>query len=135
MPADWNPEDDVVNDLIDRLPPEILETFTPDQRAALWSAAKPSTWHSHPVDIRFTLPLVGLKVFLTVVSGAERRGRSRRFRDAWLHPVFTPVNTLFLIVLIALSVALGTVLNDVLAWLATQIHMIAPSAGGLVAPK
>jgi hypothetical protein len=135
MPADWNPEDDVVNDLIDRLPPEILETFTPDQRAALWSAAKPSTWHSHPVDIRFTLPLVGLKVFLTVVSGAERRGRSRRVRDAWLHPVFTPVNTLFLIVLIALSVALGTVLNDVLAWLATQIHMIAPSAGGLVAPK
>ena len=29
--------------LLDRIPPEVAETFTPAQRAALWSAVKPTS--------------------------------------------------------------------------------------------
>jgi len=135
MADDWNPEQDVVNELLDRLPPEVLETFTPDQRAALWGAAKPSTWRRHPVDIRISIPLVGTNLFFAVLSGIERRGRTRRVRDSRSHPFFTTANVIFLVILFAISVGLGAALTDILDWVSAQITFLAPSAGGVVEPK
>jgi hypothetical protein len=135
MAEDWNPEQDVTNDLLDRLPPEVLDTFTPEQRAALWGAAKPSTWKAHPIDIRLSLPLGFGNLFFAVVSGLERRSRGRVKRDARSHPFLTPANLIFLVVLFAIAVALGSVLTDVLDWFSAQIAHLTPSAGGVVAPK
>jgi len=135
MAEDWNPEHDVSNELLDRLPPEVLETFTPDQRAALWGAAKQSSWRAHPIDIRISLPLGFGNLFFAVVSGLERRTRGRVKRDARAHPFLTPANIFFLIALFAIAVGLGTVLTDLLDWVSDQLHAIAPSAGGTVAPK
>jgi hypothetical protein len=132
---EWNPEPDVSNELLDRLPPEILETFTPDQRAALWGAARPSTWRAHPVDIRLSIPLGIGNLFFAVVSGVERRTRGRVKRDTRTHPFLTPANLIFLVVLFAIAVGLGSVLTEALDWITAQIDALTPSAKGIVAPK
>ena len=135
MAEEWNPEQNLSNELLDRLPPEVLETFTPDQRAALWSAARPSTWRSHPVNIRLSIPLGIGNLFLALVSGAERRSPNRLRRDARSHPFWTPANAIFLILVFFVGIGLGAVLNDVLDWLTVQINALVPSASGIVAPK
>ena len=135
MAEDWNPEQDVRNDLLDRLSPELLETFTPEQRAALWGAAKPSTWRSHPIDIRISLPLGFGHLFFAVVSGIERRSRSRVKRDSRSHPLMTMPNFIFLAALFIVAVGLGSVLTEVLDWVSSQIGGLTPMASGVVAPK
>ena len=135
MAGDWDPETDVSNEFLERLPPEILETFTPEQRAALWGAAKPSSWRYHPIDIRLSLPLLRARLFLAVVSGIERRSSSRRRRDIQVRPLFTAANIIFLVAMFVVAVALGSVLTDVINWLADRFSMIAPAAKGVVVPK
>jgi hypothetical protein len=135
MADEWNPETSVSNDLLDRLPPEVLETFTPEQRAALWGAARPSTWRYHPIDIRISLPFLGMRWFLTVVSGVERRSPNRRRRDSRTHPFLTISNIIFLAVMFFAAVALGSVLTDLLHWLTEQFSLTVPSATGVVAPR
>lgn len=135
MAGDWNPETDTSNEFLERLPPEVLETFTPEQRAALWSAQKPSSWRYHPIDIRLSVPLPGARWFLTIVSGIERRGGSRRRRDARVRPFFTAGNVIFLVAMFVAAVALGSVLIDVLNWLNETFNQIAPSATGVLDSK
>lgn len=135
MADDWNPETDVSNEFLERLPREVLETFTPEQRSALWAAAKPSSWRYHPIDIRISLPLPGSRLFLTVVSGIERRSSSRRRRDGRVRPFFTAGNIVFLVAIFVVAVALGSVLTDALKWLTTEFSMITPAATGVVAPR
>lgn len=135
MAGDWNPETDVSNEFLERLPPEVLETFTPEQRSALWSAAKPSSWRYHPIDIRLSVPLLGSRLFLTVVSGIERRSGSRRKRDSRVRPFFTAGNLVFLVAMFVAAVALGSVLTDVLDWLTHAFDQITPAAKGVVVPK
>lgn len=83
--------------LLDRIPPEVAETFTPAQRAALWSAVKPVTWRRHPVNIRLSFPIVGGRFFITVVGGPEKRAVERRQRERHMFPLRTLGNILFLL--------------------------------------
>lgn len=83
--------------LLDRIPPEVAETFTPAQRAALWSAVKPVTWRRHPVNIRLSFPIVGGRFFITVVGGPEKRAPERRQRERRMFPLRTLGNILFLL--------------------------------------
>lgn len=135
MAEDWNPETDVSNELLEYLPPEVLETFTPEQRAALWGAAKPSSWRHHTVDIRISLPLFGRRLFMTVVAGTERRAGARRRRDARIRPFLTASNVVFLAVMFVLAVGIGSVLMDLLDWLTSVFNTMAPAASGIVSPK
>jgi hypothetical protein len=135
MADEWNPETSVSNELLDRLPPEVLETFTPEQRAALWGAAKPSSWRHHPIDIRISLPFFGFRLFMTVISGLERRSFNRRRRDSRTHPFFTLSNVIFLAVMFIGAVALGSVLTDLLHWLTEVFDLTVPAATGVLAPK
>jgi len=135
MAEDWNPEVDASSELLDSLPPEILETLTPEQRSALWGIAKPTSWRRHPIDIRISIPLLGGRLFMTVVSGLEHRGRGRRFRDSRMHPLFTFSNFLFLLLVFVLAVALGAVFTDVVNWLVAHLGLSPPSAEGVLAPR
>ncbi len=135
MADEWNPEAEIKNELLDRLPPEILETFTPEQRAALWGAAKPITWRHHPIDIRISLPLLRARLFVAVVAGGERRSPDRRRRDSRTHPFFTATNLVFLVAMFVIAVAVGSVLTDVLQWVTDQLSLSAPVATGIVQPK
>jgi len=85
--------------LLERLPSEVLESFTAEQRAALWQASKPMTWRRHPINLRMTayVPLLGHRTFLTVVGGMEKRERGRVVRERRLYPLRTAGNVLFLL--------------------------------------
>lgn len=83
--------------LLDRLPPDVVGSFTEDQRAALWSAVKPATWRRHPVNIRLSFPLPSGRYFVTVVCGHERRSPERLSRERRVFPLRTFGNLLFLL--------------------------------------
>ncbi|NFV81640.1 hypothetical protein [Magnetospirillum aberrantis] len=91
------PDDASLDMLFDRIPPEVVETFTPAQRAALWSAVKPVSWRRHPVNIRLSFPIIGGRFFLTVVGGPEKRSIERRSRERRMFPLRTIGNILFLL--------------------------------------
>lgn len=83
--------------LLDRIPPEVAETFTEEQRAALWTAVKPVSWRRHPVNIRLSFPIVGGRFFITVVGGPEKRSSERLHRERRMFPLRTSGNILFLL--------------------------------------
>lgn len=85
--------------LLERLPSEVMESFTPEQRAALWQASKPMTWRRHPINLRLTavVPFLGHRYFLTVVGGMEKRDHGRVVRERRMFPLRTAGNILFLL--------------------------------------
>ncbi len=85
--------------VLDRLPADIFESFTPEQRAALWQAGKPMTWRRHPVNLRLTIPVPfsRQRYFLTIVGGMDKRGLDRLSRERRMFPLRTAGNMLFLL--------------------------------------
>lgn len=82
--------------LFDRIPVEVQGTFTEQQRAALYSAVKPTTWKRHPINIRISFPFGGSSYFITVVGGSEKRSRERLHREYKMFPFRTVGNIMFL---------------------------------------
>lgn len=87
MEPDW---------LLSQLPDDIVDTFSAEQRAALWTASRAPTWRRYPVNIRWAFGAFGRRYFLTVVGGVDRRNDERRARESRLHPFRTASNLLFL---------------------------------------
>lgn len=83
--------------LFDRIPVEVAQTFTQAQRAALYSAVKPTTWKRHPINIRLSFPFLGGRYFITVVGGPEKRGADRLAREHRMFPFRTVGNIMFLL--------------------------------------
>jgi len=83
--------------LLANLPDAVIESFTAEQRAALWNAAKPVSWRKHPINIRITFPFVAGRYFVTIVGGFERRALDRINRDRHMHPLRTAGNILFML--------------------------------------
>ena len=82
--------------LLSRLPPDVWESFTAEQRAALWEASHTPTWRRYPVNMRLAMALFGNRYFLTVVGGSERRNMERLHRERRMHPLATFGNFVFL---------------------------------------
>lgn len=57
----------------------------------------PSTsWSGgHPVDIRLSIPLPGLRFYVTLVGGREKRSPDRRAADRGRYPIRTAANLVF----------------------------------------
>ncbi len=83
--------------LLERLPPEVMDSLTDAERLALWQAANPITWRRHPINIRMSVPGLTNRYFLTIVGGVERRGGERVRRERRVHPLRTAGNVLFLL--------------------------------------
>jgi len=83
--------------LLANLPDEVVKSFTPAQRAALWNAAKPVSWRHHPINIRLSFPFFGRRHFITIVGGNERRSLERVSRERSRHPIRTAGNLLFML--------------------------------------
>ncbi len=83
--------------LLANLPDTVVDSLTPEQRAALWSASKPLSWRRHPVNIRLTFSFFGRRHFVTIVAGSERRGPDRIKRERKVHPLHTVGNVLFML--------------------------------------
>ena len=75
----------------------MVDSFTPQQRAALWNAFKPVSWRHHPIHIHLSFPVVGGSFFLTVVGGRDDRSPERRRRERRLSPLRRSGNILFLL--------------------------------------
>lgn len=64
--------------VIARLSPEIVATFTPTQLDALQIAFHQLTWRKHSVDVRFSFPFPGKGIYFVFLAGPERRSLARR---------------------------------------------------------
>jgi hypothetical protein len=59
------------------------------QAGAQSAEASQARWGSHPVNIRFTIPLLFRSYYVTVLIGPERRSKERRVIERRNHPLFT----------------------------------------------
>ncbi|WP_071518511.1 hypothetical protein [Geitlerinema sp. PCC 9228] len=78
--------------ILQQLPPEITASFTSEQLQAIKQAFGNDQWQQHPVDIRTTISLVGLKFYLVILAGREKRSRDRLRQEREWHPVWKPGN-------------------------------------------
>jgi len=64
--------------LLSRLPGDVRDRLSPEMQTMIALAAADRPWKTHPVDIRFTIPLPFGSFYVTVVAGRERRSTARR---------------------------------------------------------
>jgi hypothetical protein len=81
--------------LFDRLPQWVVDTLTADQKEAIHRAIEDPAWKRPPVNIRFTVPVIHKRFYVTVVSGPEQRSAERRGRDRHKYPLRTLANVFF----------------------------------------
>lgn len=55
----------------------------------------PTTWVSHPIDIRLSLPFIASRFYFTIVAGREKRRPDRRTEDRAAYPLMTIGNAFF----------------------------------------
>ena len=55
----------------------------------------PTTWVSHPIDIRISVPFLHRRFYCTLVAGQERREKLRRHQDRHAYPLVTAGNVMF----------------------------------------
>lgn len=82
--------------LINRLPERVRNGFSQEQLAALRDAARRCKWGSHPVDLRWSLPMLFQRCYLVVLAGPERRGEQRRMEESRRNSWATLANLVFL---------------------------------------
>lgn len=81
--------------LLEKLEPDVRESFTAEQRKALREALRSGTWRRQSVDVRLSVPFLSTRLFVTVVAGKERRRRHRRKAERVFHPLATIGNAVF----------------------------------------
>jgi len=102
-----------ISRVFDQIPADVRETLTDQQRDALVGVLHKAGWRrDHAVNIRLSLPLVFMRIFITIVAGAERRDVSRLATDRDGHPLRTAGNALFVVstAVIIYAIALAGVL-------------------------
>lgn len=108
--------DPAVKSLLDRMPPEVAESFTEEQLAHLHSALGARSWKKHSVDIRstFPVPFIRRRIYFVLLMGRNRRDLTRREKQlsaitfALFIAAFIGASTLFgILVLYLIKSALG----------------------------
>ncbi|MGF2036033.1 MAG: hypothetical protein RMZ43_012080 [Nostoc sp. CmiVER01] len=102
--------------LFAEIDPEVINTFTVEQLEAIkWGlASRARTRHS--LDIRVSVPIPGLRFYLVLLAGSERRSKVRLRSERGLYPFWTPANILFLLgFLIILSICSYTIFSSALS--------------------
>lgn len=108
--------DPALNSLLERMPPEVAQSFTEEQLSHLHSALGARSWKKHSLDIRstFPIPFAKSRVYFVLLMGRNRRELTRREKQisaitfALFVATFIGVSTLFgLLVLYLIKSALG----------------------------
>ncbi|WP_017316392.1 hypothetical protein [Mastigocladopsis repens] len=89
--------DPVFEQLFAKIPREITDTFTEEQLEAIKNAFGSRHWTRHPLDLRFSVPIPGLRFYVVLLAGSERRSKQRLRYERGIHPLWTPGNIVFLI--------------------------------------
>lgn len=85
------------NWLLSRLPADVRERLSPEMQTMISIAAADRPWKTHPVDIRFTIPLPFGSFYVTLVAGRERRSTARRVVDGRSRPLLRFGNVMFVL--------------------------------------
>jgi hypothetical protein len=83
--------------LLSRLPADVRDRLSPEMQTMISIAAADRPWKTHPVDIRFTLPLPFGAFYVTLVAGRERRSPTRRAVDNRSRPLIRFGNVMFVL--------------------------------------
>lgn len=89
-----------LNRFLDRLPPDIADSFSPEQLIAMQEVLQRQP---HAIDIRLTVPLIWQRIYCVLLIGPERRSEERRQTDRSHYNVWTTANLLFITGFISLS--------------------------------
>lgn len=90
--------DPVFEKLFAQIQPEVKETLTLEQVAAIQRAFGSENWtRRHPLDLRVTLPIPGLRFYIVLLAGEEKRSKQRLQYTKVLYPLWTPSNIIFLL--------------------------------------
>lgn len=84
--------------IVERIPLEQKESFTPEQLEALRGAIAHLSWRRHIVDIRFSF----LGMYWVILSGQERRSHKRLRMEKQDHPIWTAPNMLVFLAILAI---------------------------------
>ncbi|MEH2276013.1 MAG: hypothetical protein V7K40_14795 [Nostoc sp.] len=102
--------------LFAEIAPEVANTFTVEQLEAIKRGFVSRGRTRHALDIRVSVPIPGLRFYLVLLAGSERRSKARLRSEKGLYPFWTPANILFLIgFLIILSACSYTIFSFALS--------------------
>ena len=86
-----------------KISPEVQKTFTHEQIQAIKIACESNnSYRRHPLDIRVSVPIPGLRFYLVLLAGKERRSKQRLQYERSIYPWYNPVNVLFIFLLLAI---------------------------------
>jgi len=78
-----------------------------DQDQRLTGQKNPTTWVSHPIDIRISVPFLRTRFYFTIVAGRERRPAHRRRAERKNFPILTFGNAFFALGVTTLFILMG----------------------------
>lgn len=113
-----NPQytDPTFEQLFAEIDPKVANTFTVEQLEAIKRGLASRARKRHSLDIRVSVPIPGLRFYLVLLGGLERRSKVRLRSEKGLYPFWTPANILFLIgFLIILSTCSYTIFSFALS--------------------
>ena len=67
----------------------------------------PTSWVSHPIDIRISVPFLHTRFYFTIVAGRERRPAHRRKAERKDFPILTVGNAFFVLGVTTLFTMVG----------------------------
>jgi hypothetical protein len=108
-------QDPFVENFFKQIAPQIAQSFTVDQLAAIKMVYGTQAWGRHAVDIRFSFPFFWERYYVVFISGRDKRAAARRAVDRKVHPLVTIGNTIATILFIAVAAALAFLVIDSVA--------------------
>jgi len=101
-----------------RIAPEILDSFSPQQRQAIHQALSEQSGRRHTIDVRISIPLFFARYYFVVLLGRDRRKAIRSREQDRRDHTNSVASLLFLLFLL---LPLGLMLFMALYW--TKVEM------------
>lgn len=87
----------IFEQLFSKISPKIANSFTDEQIKAIQKAFGSQVGARHSLDIRVSVPIPGLRFYLVLLAGSERRSQQRLLYEKGKYPLFNTGNIIFLI--------------------------------------
>jgi hypothetical protein len=89
------PRDPFIEKFFGQIAPQIAQSFTPVQLAAIKVAFGSRSWSGrHWIDLRLSIPFLWRRYYLVLLAGPERRSGKRRSLERPTHPLATLGNAI-----------------------------------------
>ncbi|MEH2412291.1 hypothetical protein [Nostoc sp.] len=88
--------DPIFERLFSKISPKIADSFTDEQLKAIQRGFGSQAGSRHSLDIRVSVPIPGLRFYLVLLAGSERRSQQRLQNEKGRYPLFNAGNIIFL---------------------------------------